>query len=156
MYRNKNKLDLKKQQSVSTLCATVKEVLLASPQARKNYDNYLALKAEVWSEFESRKSFAIKELKFDEYEGYTQKIINTLKVSISEAEKMIGIACNHYGFQIIGAEGGGSNFEECPYPDCGLLFKKGVKSCPHCGKPLEVLCWNCKQKTSPMGRLFCR
>lgn len=147
LYRNKNKLDLKKQQSVSTLCATVKEVLLASPQARKNYDNYLALKAEVWSEFETRKSFAIKELKFDEYEGYTQKIINTLKVSISEAEKMIGIACNHYGFQIIGAEGGGSNFEECPYPDCGLLFKKGVKSCPHCGKPLEVLCWNCKQKT---------
>ena len=112
-YKNSMKLDLKKKQSVSGLCSTVKEILLATPQARKNYDSYLALKPEVWSEFETRKSFAIKELKFDEYEGYTQKIINTLKVSVTEAGQLVlTLNGQELAYTVVGRAAGTSQIVE--------------------------------------------
>ena len=42
------------------------------------------------------------------------------------------------------------DFEECPYENCGKLYinKPGLKFCPNCGQPLEVVCWNCG-KTHP-------
>jgi len=148
-YKNSQKIsDLKKKQAIGGLCGIVKELLLSSPQARKSYDNYLALKDDVWSDFEKRKTFGIKELKIDEYGMYAQKIIDTLHISVDEAEKMLAVACKFFQFTLVGgANENGAHFEICPHPDCGLLFVKGAKSCPHCGKPLEVICWNCKQKT---------
>lgn len=148
-YKNSQKIsDLKKKQAIGSLCGVVKELLLSSPASRKSYDNYLALKDEVWSDFDKRKTFGIKELKTDEYETYAQKIINTLHISAQEAEKMLAVACKYFQFTVIGVDNGkGSHFEICPHPDCGLLYTKGAKSCPHCGKPLEVICWNCSQKT---------
>lgn len=148
-YKNSQKIsDLKKKQAIGSLCGVVKELLLTSPASRKSYDNYLALKDEVWSDFEKRKTFGIKELKTDEYETYAQKIINTLRISAAEAEKMLAVACKYFQFTVIGVDDGkGGHFEICPHPDCGLLYIKGAKSCPHCGRPLEVICWNCGQKT---------
>lgn len=147
-YKLSQKLsDLKKKQAIGGLCGTVKELILASPQAKQSYDRYLALKDDVWSDFDKRKTFGIKELKTDEYETYAQKIIDTLHINAAEAEKMLAVACKFFQFTVVGVDGGnGAHFEICPYDDCGLLYVKGAKSCPHCGKPLEVLCWNCKQK----------
>lgn len=148
-YASSQKIsDLKKKQSISGLCAVVKELILSSPQSKKNYDNYLALKDEVWADFEKRKSVGIKEINIDEYGKYAQKVVDILRVNVQEAEKMLAVGCKYFQLTIIGInEISGGLYDVCPHPDCGLLFPKGAKSCPHCGKPLEVICWNCKQKT---------
>ena len=102
-YKNSPNGDLKKKQAISGLCSYVQELLLSSLESRKNYDNYLALKDNVWSEFEKRKRFGIKELTIDEYRIYAQKIINTLHIGVDEAEKMLAVACKFFQFTIVGA-----------------------------------------------------
>lgn len=146
-YKASQKIsDLKKKQAISGLCSVVKELLLSSPQSRKSYDSYLALRDDVWADFDKRKTFGIKELKTDEYERYAQKIMDALRVGVAEAEKTLAVACKYFQFTVVGIDDGkGSHFEICPYDDCGLLIAKGAKSCPHCGRPLEVVCWNCRQ-----------
>ena len=102
-YKNAPSNDLKKKQAISGLCSCVQELLLSSSESRKNYDNYLALKDNVWSEFEKRKRFGIKELTIDEYRIYAQKIINTLHIKVDEAEKMLARACKFFQFTLVGA-----------------------------------------------------
>lgn len=147
IYQSSSKTnDLKKKQLISTLCGTVKKLILKDATSRKTYDDYLVLKVDVWDEFEKRKSFGIKELSMDEYEEYVHKVITLLKVKVDEAEKTLAIGCKFYQLTIIGKSGDNS-FEYCPYADCGKLYVKGAKSCPHCGRPLEIICWNCKNTT---------
>lgn len=147
MYSDSTKTnDLKRKQLIGQLCATVKKLLLDTPKARKTYDQYLVLKKDVWDDFELKKKFSVKEMTMDEYKNYTSTVINLLKVSIDEAERILGVGCKFFQMTIAG-KSEGNNFEFCPYPGCGKLYEKGAKSCPHCGKPLEILCWNCKQKT---------
>ena len=131
-------------QSIDNLCPIVKKLLLSGQAARDSYDRYLILRDEVWADFEKRKSFSIKEMSMEEYADYTQKVIELLKVSVAEAEKILAVGFKFFQFNIVG-KSDGSNFEVCPYPDCGKLYVKGAKSCPHCGKPLEIFCWNCRQ-----------
>ena len=102
-YKASQKLsNLRSKQAASALCCAVQEQLLSSPQARKSYDNYLALKDEVWSEFEKRKAFGIKELTIEEYTTYTQIVVNTLKISVDEAEKMLTDGCKFFQFTLVG------------------------------------------------------
>ena len=146
-YKESTKIsDLKKKQSISSLCSNVKKVLLTNSETRKTYDQYLKLKNDVWDEFAKRKSFGIKEISMDEYKDYTQTVINLLKVNVDEAEKIIAIGCKYYQLTIVGKSDDNS-FEFCPFPECGKLYIRGAKSCPHCGKSLEVVCWNCKGQT---------
>ena len=135
--------DLKKKQNVSDLCARVKKLLLTSPQIRTAYDQYIVIKKDVWDEFSQRKSFGIKEISMEEYESYVQTVIDLLHISLSEAEKIIAIGCKYFQQTIVGKSDGNS-FEYCPF--CGKLYVKGSNNCPHCGKSLEMLCWNCGQK----------
>lgn len=137
--------DLKKKQSASQLDGVIKK-LLVDQQMRKSYDQYIALKDDVWDDFARRKTMGIKVLHMDEYEKYTSKVIYCLKVSIDEAEKILAIGCKYFQLTIAGKTDE-TIFEYCPYDDCGKLHKKGDKSCPHCGRSLEVMCWNCKQLT---------
>ena len=102
-YKNAQGGDLKKRQAISGLCGYVQELLLSSSESRRNYDNYLALNDNVWSEFEKRKRFGIKELTIDEYKIYAQKIINTLHIGVDEAEKMLAVACKFFQFTLVGA-----------------------------------------------------
>ena len=138
--------DLKKKQSISTLCGTVKKLLLKTPDARNSYDCYLALKEDVWDQFEDRRSRGFKEMHMDEYRDYVQKIISILGVRIDEAEKMLAVGCKYFQITIVGKMED-NNFEFCPYDECGKLYIRGAKSCPHCGKPLEIICWNCRSQT---------
>lgn len=138
--------DLKKKQSCSNLCGNVKKILLDKPDTRKAYDQYLLMKKDIWDEFQKRKDVAIRELSMDEYRDYTQKTINLLKVPVEEAEKIIAIGCKYFQMGIIG-KSDENMFEYCPFPDCGKLYEKGAKTCPHCGRALEIICWNCHAKT---------
>lgn len=146
VYKNSQKTnDLKKKQAMGDLCSRVKKIILASKDARKSYDQYLVLKEDVWGDFEKRKSFGVKEMSMADYQKYVQTAIDLLKIGVDEAEKILAIGCKFFQITIIG--GGESNFSVCPYSDCGKLYPNGAKSCPHCGKPLEVFCWNCGNKT---------
>ena len=102
-YKSASSGDLKKKQAISGLCGYVQELLLSSSESRRNYDNYLALNDNVWSEFEKRKRFGIKELTIGEYRIYAQKIINTLHIGVDEAEKMLAVACKFFQFTLVGA-----------------------------------------------------
>lgn len=122
------------------------KVLLLKEQSRRSYDQYLVIKEVVWDEFAQRKKMGIKELNMDEYEKYVSIVISSLKVTLDEAEKILAIGCKYFQLTIVGKTEDNS-FEFCPFEDCGLLYVKGAKSCPHCGRSLEVMCWNCKQLT---------
>lgn len=144
IYKSSTKTnDLKKKQAVSTLCGTVKKLILKSLDARKSYDCYLALKKDVWNQFEDRRSRGFKEMHMEEYREYIQKTISIFGLNIEEAEKMIGIGCKYFQITIVGKMEE-NNFEFCPYDNCGKLYTRGAKSCPHCGKSLEIICWNCR------------
>ncbi len=145
-YKNSQKgSDLKKKQAVSALCALVKELILSSPQSKKYYDYYLALRDDIFANYEIFKSNGIKEIEFETYLKNAQTVVDTLHISSNEAETILAVALKFYQLTLIGNNTG--DLEFCPYPGCGMLFKKGAKSCPHCGKPLEVVCWNCRQTT---------
>ena len=145
-YKYSTKIsDLKKKQSTSSLCSNVKKILLTSPETKKAYDQYLILKEGVWNEFAKRKGFGIKEISMEEYKDYTQTVISLLRVSVDEAEKIIAIGCKYFQLTIVG-KSDENTFEYCPFPECGKLYVRGAKSCPHCGRSLEVICWNCKSQ----------
>lgn len=137
--------DLKKKQSGSQLDGVIKSILY-DPQVCKAYNQYLAIKNQVWNELAQRKDFGIKEITMFEYEEYTQTIISQLKISIKEAEKILAIGCKYFQLTIVGKNDENS-FEYCPFDDCGKLYIKGAKNCPHCGRSLEVICWNCRKLT---------
>ena len=146
-FKQSSKLsELKRRQAYSALCGIVNNVLLSGVSSKANYDMYLLLKEKVWGEFQKRKEFAIMELTMDEYERYVQTVINLAKVSVVEAEQLIAIGCKYFRFNVVGKTDD-NNLEECPYADCGKLYIKGAKSCPHCGKPLVSVCWNCGEQT---------
>ena len=138
--------DLKKKQTYSSLCGLVKKVLLSGKETRKAYDQYLLLKKDVWDDFAKLKGLGIKEITLDGYQKYSQIIVNLARVSSAEAEKIVAIGCKFFQLTIVG-KSEGNTLETCPYDECGKLYIRGLKSCPHCGKPLEVLCWNCGQTT---------
>ncbi len=146
IYQDSQKTsDLKKKQLGSQLDGIIKDIL-CDQGTRKSYDQYLVIRTEVWDEFAQRKNFGVKEITMSEYEDYAQTVISLLKVSIQEAETIIAIGCKFFQLTIVG-KGDGNTFEYCPFDDCGKLYIKGAKNCPHCGRSLEVMCWNCKQIT---------
>ncbi|MBQ3063421.1 MAG: zinc ribbon domain-containing protein [Clostridia bacterium] len=146
-YQNQKTSNIKIKQAISKLCAQAEKIAFASAETRKNYDYYLALRVDIWEDFEKRKTFGIKELTMEEFCRYAQIAVDLLKIDAKEAEKLIAIGCNHFRFVLVG-NGAGNDLEHCPYPACNKLFVKGAKNCPHCGKPLEVICWNCQQKVA--------
>ena len=142
LYKESQKTtDLKRKQAVSQLDGSIKKIF-ATQQSRQTYDQYLALKKSVWDNFALIKSYNIKEITIEEYEKYIQIVIDTLKVSATEAERIIGIGCKFFQLSPGGNSISGA-LETCVF--CGELTTKGAKTCKHCGAQLEKTCWNCKQ-----------
>ncbi len=145
------KSDLKIKQSVSALCAKVDGILTKSPEIRKQYDYYIKVKDTVWDQFKMRKTYGAKSISLDEYYQFAEELQRSLSIKIDEVEEMLGAGLKFYGLVVAGDEGDGSakeklgipDLELCPYADCGQIYKAGAKACPHCGRPLEILCWNC-------------
>ena len=140
-YRESIKIiDLKKKQSTSSICSNAKKMLLTDSETKKAYDQYLILKKDVWDEFFKRKSFGIKELFIDEYNAYIQTVINLLKVSADESEKIIAIGCKYFQFTIVGKTERRTQrmFSFCPYCGKRLTMNEGdiFTFCPYCGETL--------------------
>lgn len=131
-----------------TLCGDVETILL-SAEPRKQYDYYVKIKDSVWKQFALRKQYGAKSISLKEYYGFAQVMKDTLKLDIDAVEVMLGAGLKAYGLTVAGGEKDGTgvkDLEICPYPDCGKIYESGAKVCPHCGKPLEILCWNCGGK----------
>ena len=130
---------LKDKQLYSTLCGFCTKHLEDAAK-RKAYDQYSALKDDVWEKFKQRQLRGLKNLMLDEYIEFVEQVKKALSISLQDAEKIVAVGCKYFTLTIVGdaAKGG---FEECPF--CHKLVQKGAKSCQHCGKSLEVRCWNC-------------
>lgn len=148
------KSDLKVKQAASNLCSEAREILIKDPKIRKQYDYYIKVKAKVWNQFRLRKKYGGNEMSISMYYDFAQILMKDLNLPIDEVEEMLGAGLKFYNIVISGgqigteakSELGIKSLELCPYPDCGKVYESGLKVCPHCGKPLEVLCWNCNSK----------
>ncbi len=135
--------DLKLKQAISGLCGSMTQLLLnKDAKYRSNYDYYLKLKDSIWEKFKLKNVYGLN-LSMEEYEEFVQVAVDALGVTVDEAEKILSVGCNYYKLFVSGKEDE-SNFDTCPY--CNKIYKKGAKSCPHCGKPLEIICWNCGER----------
>ena len=148
------KSDLKVKQTAASVCGLVKSILLKDKKTRQQYDYYVMLKDEVWSNFRLRKSYGAKDITLKEYYDFATIIQNRTKLPINEVEEMLGAGLKYYNLTVSGgdeADGvknqlGIKHLEICPYDDCGKIYEVGSSVCPHCGRPLEVVCWNCGSK----------
>lgn len=146
------KSDLKIKQAVSNIGGEVKNILQKDPETRKQYDYYIKVKDKVWNMFKLRKTYGAKDMSLDMYFDFAKVLMDELKLDIDTVEKMLGEGLKYYGLIVSGGSEdakdklGLKDLEVCPYPDCGKIYENGAKICPHCGKPLEILCWNCGGK----------
>ena len=145
----------------------IAEIIFKTEESKTKYDNYLKVKESVWDEMELRQSHGIKEISLDEFLGYAEKMKAELKMSIDQVELQLAAGLKEFKIIVVGTgdakdeSGETINLEICPYPECGRAYRayknKAIKACPHCGKALEILCWNCgemmpyttKNKTCP-------
>ncbi len=124
------------------------QIVFKTEDSKKKYDDYLAIKKEVWDDLEMRQSHGIKEITLDEFLGYAEKIKAFLKMPIDQVEVYLAAGLKQFKLIVVGGDGATDiDLEICPYPECGRAYRvykgKSEKTCPHCGKPLEILCWNC-------------
>lgn len=120
--------------------------ILSKQPDRKYYDYYILTREKVWKPLALRNKCGIKEISLNEFLEFANILKSILKIDISEVEVMLCAGLREYRLMISGGDReslGLKPLEICPYDDCGKIFEKGLKSCPHCGRPLEVLCWNC-------------
>ena len=145
------KSDLRVKQSVSNICSMVDSILTKSPEVRKQYDYYIQVKESVWEQFKMRKTYGAKSISIDEYYDFAQTLQKTLSLGIDEVEQMLGSGLKYYNLVVAGGDENGDaksklgipDLELCPYAGCGKIYRAGSKVCPHCSRPLEVICWNC-------------
>ena len=101
-----------------------------------------------------RKTYGAKSISIDEYYDFAQTLQKTLNLKIDVVEEMLGSGLKYYNLVVAGGDESGDaksklgipDLELCPYSDCGKIYRAGSKVCPHCNKPLEVICWNCQSQ----------
>ena len=130
--------DRNKKTAADRLCSFAQELILKSPADKKNYDRYLLLKDDVWAKFEMRHKHG-NTIPEEAYLDFVNTVKTKLNVSVDEANKILAVGCKVFQLTVLG--GGDMDVETCPF--CKKLFKKGPKSCPHCGKSFVAMCWNC-------------
>ena len=145
----------------------IAEIIFKTEESKRKYDDYLKIKESVWDELALRQSHGIKEITLDEFLNYAEKMKAALGMTIDQVELQLAAGLKEFKIIVVGTgdakdeNGNVIDLEICPYPECGKAYRinknQTVKSCPHCGKALEILCWNCggkmpyttKSKTCP-------
>lgn len=123
----------------------IAKTIFKTEESKNKYVEYLTLKKDVWDELELRQNHGIKEITMEEFLMYAERMKNALGLDIDTVE--LQLAAGLKEFKLIVTGEGEIDLELCPYPECGRAYRGSKdnppKTCPHCGKPLEVLCWNC-------------
>jgi ribosomal protein L37E len=134
-----------KSTATNGVCGEAKKVF-KDENSKKFYDVYLATK-DIWDEFALRRSTGISEMELKEFLAYSEKARNALKTlgitDVDYIEVLLAEGLNNFRIAVAGGEERGVDLEDCPY--CGMAYanNNNPKACPHCHKPLEIICWNC-------------
>jgi len=114
--------------------------------SKKNYDIYIATK-DIWAEFGLRRNTGITAMEMSEYLAYSEKSKTALKplgiTNIDEIEVLLAEGLNYFRIAVAGGSEGGIDLEQCPYCNQAYANIGNPTTCPHCHKPLQVVCWNC-------------
>lgn len=137
------------QTAAINLCGLIK-LVGKSDQSRREYNIYCLTKDVVWNRLKVFKESGIKEINEKVLTEVTQNMMQATGMKAEQTEQEIAAYLQNFGLVVSGSNSAVVDFEECPYENCGKLYinKPGLKFCPNCGQPLEVVCWNCG-KTHP-------
>ena len=120
--------------------------VFADDAAKKKYEDYLAVRDQVWDQMESISAGNADKVNVEKYEEWMNAIRSGLGIDQDTAEKYIAAGLKNYHLSIVGGQDK-LKLVECPHPDCKKLYRYDEKSpariCPHCGKSLVDKCWNC-------------
>lgn len=115
---------------------------------RIQYVKFLKIKDDVYAPLKDRSDNGIVVIRAEDYLKYLGIIAKNASCSLDVAEEDLGAILKALNLKLLGdsAIGEKPQIELCPYPECGkpYIVSDNVTVCPHCGKPLTVLCWNCQ------------
>lgn len=134
------------------------KVVFKSDTARKEYDIYYKTKTNVWDLLSTFADSGLKTINDKIFIECLESFRNQAGLSADEAEKELYAYLDN--FRLSREHADKIRIEVCPYDDCGksYVYHDGIKSCPNCGKPLEIKCWNCGEvalfvsKTEPCAK----
>lgn len=134
------------------------KVVFKSENARREYDIYYKTKSNVWNVLDAYAVGGIKTIDDKTFLECFESLRNQAGLSDDEAEKELYAYLGN--FRLSREHSAKKRIEVCPYDDCGkpYFYNDGIKSCPNCGKPLEIKCWNCGEvalfvsKTKPCAK----
>lgn len=147
--------------ALKNLYGEAEKIFCKEEAKSKAYFRYLAIKDNVYMPLKSRKENGITVLRSEEYLSYIASIQSAVNCSMEEADQDLAALLKAFGLKLEGDAniGGDVKIEICPYPECKKPFiaDANAKVCPHCGKPLEMPCWNCqgKIKYTSSGAMTC-
>ena len=131
------------------LCGLIKTVF-KNPQARQEYDVYYKCKNEIWDPLRLFKDSGTKTINERMLTDMSNAMRMKTGLSLDQVGKELEAYLSYFNLVSEGTQDGKKlQLEQCPYSDCGKSYiaKAGVKVCPHCNRSLEIICWNCGQKT---------
>ncbi len=129
--------------AIINLCGLVK-VVFKTAQGKKEYDIYCQCREQIWEKLQMFKNSGIKNINDKLLTEFMDIMKQSTKLSVDEAEKELDAYLQFFGI-VRETSGGAMKFAVCPYDECGMSYivKPGVKTCPNCGRSLEIRCWNC-------------
>ena len=130
-----------------TICSIIVNIL-KTDTSKKEYDIFYRCKEQVFDVLRQYKDMGIKEISDSQVGKFADYMRTATGLSLSEVETELDVYLKENG--VVRNSGDAVlQLEVCPYDDCGMSYvvTKGIKTCPNCGKPLEVICWNCNQST---------
>lgn len=77
-------------------------VIFKTEESKQKYNEYLAMKEEVWDELKLRKQHGIKEITLAEYLSYAEKMKVTLNMEIDKVERQLAAGLKHFGIAFVG------------------------------------------------------
>lgn len=115
---------------------------------RIQYKKFLQIKEDVYLPLKARSDNGIVVIRAEDYLKYLGLIVKNTGCTIEVADEDLGAILKALNLKLSGdsAIGEKAQIELCPYSECGkpYIVSANTTVCPHCGKPLTVLCWNCQ------------
>ena len=130
-----------------SICGLI-DIILKTANSKREYDIYYRCKEHVFDVLRQYKDMGIKEISDNQVAQFADYMRTATGLPVADVEYELDVYLRENG--VVRNSGNAVlQLEVCPYDDCGMSYvvTKGLKACPNCGRPLEVICWNCSQPT---------